>query len=237
VNQSWSIIIFCYNEEKTIGIVIDSVNNFLNYNKLTGSEVIVVDDGSVDGSEKVIMPFLKNSKKIDYIRLAKNMGIGNALMTGYANAKNENVVAVPGDGQFDINELEPFINFPEKTFISFYRKELRNYSRYRKIITEANKLFNKYLLSLDLKDVNWVKAYKTKDLKEIDLKLESSLIGSEICAKLAMKKYSIIESVSVYHNRLGGKSRGASLKTLSQAAKDLIKLIFIIKMFKKVQNK
>lgn len=215
----------------------DSVNNFLNCNKLTDSEIIIIDDGSVDGSEKIIRPLLLNNKRVNYIRFAKNMGIGKALLAGYKNSKKENAVAVPGDGQYDINELKSFINFPEKSFISFYRQELNNYSVYRKIITKLNKLFNKYLLSLDINDVNWVKAYKTKDLKEIDLQLDSSLIGSEICAKLIAKNYSIIESKSVYHNRIGGKSKGASLKTISQATKDLIKLAFIVRKFKKEQNK
>ena len=236
MNQSWSIIIFCYNEEKTIGIVIDSVNNFLNYNKLTNSEIIIIDDGSTDGSEKIIRTYLKNYERITYIRFPKNQGIGNALLAGYKNSKKENVVAVPGDGQFDINELKSFINFPEKSFISFYRQDLRNYSIYRKVISKLNKVFNKYMLNLDINDVNWVKAYKTKDLKEIDLRLDSSLIGSEICAKLIMKKHSIIESESVYHNRVGGKSKGASLKTISQATKELIKLVFIVRKFNKVQN-
>jgi len=236
LNQSWSIIIFCYNEENSIDIVIESVNNFLDSNELNESEIIVIDDGSIDGSEKIIRTILQNNERINYIRLPKNMGIGKALLTGYRNAKNINVVAIPGDGQFNINELQPFLNFSERSFISFYR-QLKNYSVYRKIITGANKLFNKYVLSLDIKDVNWVKAYKSKDLEEIDLKLDSSMIGSEICAKLIMKKYSIIESMSVYRNRVGGKPRGASLKNLSQAAKDIVKLAFIARKFKKEQKK
>ncbi|MEO6694994.1 MAG: glycosyltransferase family 2 protein [Ignavibacteria bacterium] len=233
MNQSWSVIIFCYNEEDTIGNVIEKSNEFLTKNKISESEIIVVDDGSTDGSEKIIRSCLLKFNKINYIRLPKNMGIGKALSTGYENSRNENVVAIPGDGQFDINELKPFINFPEKSYISFYRGGFTRYSNYRKIISRTNKFFNKLFLYLDAKDVNWVKAYKTGSLKQMNLKLESSLIGSEICAKLNLMNYSIIESPSVYHIRAGGKSRGASIKTLSQAGKDLIKLASTVRNFKK----
>lgn len=236
MNQSWSIIVFCYNEENTIGTVIDSVIDFFKINNIEKSEIIVVDDGSNDGTESIISTIIKNGEELKYIRFPKNMGIGKALLTGYKNASNENVVAIPGDGQFDISELKPYINFPEKSFVSFYRKELNHYSSYRKLITKTNRQFNKNLLSLNIKDVNWVKAYKSKDLEKIDLKLDSSLIGSEICSKLAVKKFSVIETESVYHKRMGGKSRGASLKTLSQAVSDIVKLSFVIRKFRKEQT-
>src|SRR5207249_11984023 len=47
-----------------------------------------------------------------------NQGIGQALRTGYNAGIKENICAVPADGQFDVAELIPYLNVPEKTFRS-----------------------------------------------------------------------------------------------------------------------
>lgn len=231
-NQSWSIIIFGYNEESTVGNVVESVVKFFTENSVRDFEIIVIDDGSSDNSEKVIRSLCKNYPFIKSIRHEVNLGIGPSMIRGYNEAKKENVIAIPADGQFDINELRPYINFDERSFLSFQRQQT-NYGLYRKIVSRTNELFNRKLLSMNVKDVNWVKAYKNSDLRGIDLKLRSSLVNTEICSKLRIMNYKITEIPSVYHSRIGGKPRGASFKTVSQAIGELIKLVFIIRAFRK----
>ncbi|MDQ3020507.1 MAG: glycosyltransferase family 2 protein [Bacteroidota bacterium] len=233
MNQSWSIVVFGYNEEKTISPLIEKIYSFLISNNLNESEIIFIDDGSSDGTENIVKDFKRKYEIIKYIRHPKNLGIGPTLLSGYNKADKENVIAIPADGQFNIDELNPFINFSQRSFISFYRQEMKDYTIYRKLITRINKLLNKYFLKLELKDINWVKAYKTRDLKEIDIKLRSSLVGSEICAKLNLKEYVAIEVLSVYHERTAGKARGASIKMISKAVTELIEIIHIVHRFKK----
>ena len=88
-------------------------------------------------------------------------------------------------------------------------------------------------MGIRLRDVNWIKAFKTNELKSFDWKLTSSLIESELCSKLLIKGNSVIEVVSVYHPRQAGMSKGASLKIVIQALKETLKLIFIISFFKR----
>ena len=63
MNQSWSVIIFGYNEGKTLSSVSCKVNNFLIDNKIYDSEIIVVDDGSDDGSEAMIKDLQKRIER------------------------------------------------------------------------------------------------------------------------------------------------------------------------------
>ena len=56
-----SVIIPCYNEEKTIEKVINEVNNYNSINK----EIILVDDGAIDQTRKIIESIKQdNLKKI-----------------------------------------------------------------------------------------------------------------------------------------------------------------------------
>jgi len=227
--QSWSIIIFCYNEEHTIASVFNSVFDLLKRNSVPNFEVVIVDDGSTDGSVEKIKHL--QSEFPEHIKIffhQKNKGIGYALRAGYNLAQYENISAVPADGQFDVKELLPYLNVPEKTFISFYRKENLQYTLFRNILSYLNKKINYFFIGISLKDVNWVKIYKTKEIRKFPWKIKSSLIESEICAKLLRNGNKVQEVISVYHPRKAGESKGASIKILLQAMKETIKLIFIM---------
>ena len=86
-------------------------------------------------------------------------------------------------------------------------------------------------------DVNWVKIYKNEGLKSLDLRIKSSVVESEICAKLLLEGYEIKEYKSRYLDREGGKSKGASLKIVVQAAKEVLKLVKEMRRYRKKSRK
>ena len=233
--QSWSIIILCYNEQGNVANVIrDSVfvlKSFTNSER----EIIIVDDGSTDGSineiESEVLKYPEENIKL--IRHGINEGIGMTLKTGYKNARYENVCAVPADGQFNIKELLPFAEIAPQFFISFYRKENQNYSLLRNMLSLFNKLFNKYLLGINFKDINWVKIYKRSELNQLDLQLKSSLIETEICAKLVARGNSFKEIESRYLTRENGVSKGASWKIVKKVLMELLNVYIAVSAFKR----
>ena len=81
VNQSWSVTIFGYIEEKTIADVVKKASAFLSDNNIAEREIIIVDDGSRDDSEQIIRELIKNIHNINYIRHSQNQGIGPALLS------------------------------------------------------------------------------------------------------------------------------------------------------------
>ncbi|MFA5077126.1 MAG: HAD-IB family phosphatase [Candidatus Micrarchaeia archaeon] len=82
-----SVIIPCYNEESTLGAVIaECLKSHIV------SEVIVVDDGSTDGSAKVA-----RESRARLVRHAKNKGKGAAIMSGARAAKNDLLVFIDAD--------------------------------------------------------------------------------------------------------------------------------------------
>ena len=73
-----SVIIPCYNEEKTIIEVVNSVKKYLQEN----DEIIVIDDCSTDNSFEIIKLLAKSNKDIKSIFSKKNLGKGGALKKG-----------------------------------------------------------------------------------------------------------------------------------------------------------
>jgi dolichol-phosphate mannosyltransferase len=230
--QSWSIIIFSYNEAGTLRSVIESVEWFFDTIGCVRNEVVIVDDGSTDNSREIVKATAEEFPNIKAVYHSKNLGIGHALRSGYAAVQYENVSAVPGDGQFNVAELVPFASLSPKTFVSFYRVENTIYSRGRNILSFVNKKLNAKFLGLEIRDVNWVKIYKRADLAELDVRMTSSLVESEICAKLLLGKSRLIESKSVYHPRKAGKSKGASFPVVLQAALETLTLICTVNLYR-----
>lgn len=235
--QSWSILVLCYNEAGSITQVLTDVAQRLPQLSTAEGEIIVVNDGSQDqtheGIEAAMAQFPQT--RWQYVRHETNKGIGPALRTGYARATGDNVVMIPGDGQFDLDELMLHKQLPDETILAFYRVDNTTYTLTRNILSWFNRRLNEWLLGLYIKDVNWVKAYKTKALQALELEVESSLVESEICSKLLYLGHRAVEVQSKYLPRQAGESKGASWAIVLQAFRDIPILFRAFRRFKKKQ--
>ena len=125
------IVIPAYNEEDNI---LKTYNSIVEYNKNNKIkyDVVVINDGSKDSTEKIL-----SENKINHIQLVHNLGIGGAVQTGYKYAyENDYDIAVQfdGDGQHDINYvkyiIQPIIDGKADMVIGsrFIKKEKDNFN-------------------------------------------------------------------------------------------------------------
>ena len=221
--QSWSLIVICYNEQKNI---IPFLNKALNVIKKLSSEkweIIIVDDGSNDGSNSLIKEYIKTKDKIKLYTHGKNYGIGKAIKTGIENCNNENITIIPSDNQFDVNELLKFKFIPPKTIYSLYRQK-KYKSAKRNLLSFFNRLIIKIFFGYKIKDINWIIIFKKNELLKIKLNLESSLIMTEVVIKMLKNKCVLKQFPSKYYKRKYGLSKGASFKIVSKAFLEIIAL-------------
>ena len=228
--QSWSIIILCYNEEGNLRTVVNDLIGTLKKMNVSEFEILIVNDGSTDKSKDVINELSQEIPQIVLKDHVENLGIGQAIRTGLTSAKNENVMVMAGDGQFNLEDLVPHASVKKDTIISFYRVDKGPYTAFRHFISNFNRILNRYILGAKIKDVNWVKIYKKENLNSINLELKSSLIETEIVTKLLKKSINLEEYQTVYLPRLYGEPKGASFKVVSMALMELIRLIFILRV-------
>ncbi|MEI6401223.1 MAG: glycosyltransferase family 2 protein [Actinomycetota bacterium] len=99
-----SVVIPCYNEEATVGTVVAAV-----LASPWVAQVVVVDDGSTDGSRQVLAGI--TDALVEVVLQPRNQGKGAALRTGFARATSEYVVVQDADLEYDPAEfgllLEP----------------------------------------------------------------------------------------------------------------------------------
>jgi dolichol-phosphate mannosyltransferase len=234
--NSYSLGILCFNEAGNIGPTLQKAWEVMS-SLSEDFEILVIDDGSSDGSQEEVRALLPQMPQARLIEHKQNKGIGEALHTFYGSASKDWVVYTPGDGQFDYNELRLVPQLEPGYFVSFYRIENTTYGLFRNILTLFNKQLNRICLGLTLKDVNWVKIYHRSDLQLLDLEVRSSLLESEISAKLFYLGRKIIEIESRYLPREHGQSKGASWNILKKVLKDTLKLIGIVGRFRRKSRK
>src|SRR5688572_21449495 len=99
-----SIFFPAYNDAATIGALVTAALNILP--TLTNDfEVIVVNDGSTDGTGAQLDALAKSHREVRVIHHSRNGGYGAALRSGFAAAQKELIFYTDGDGQYDVSEL------------------------------------------------------------------------------------------------------------------------------------
>ena len=94
-----SFVIPAYNEEKTVGGVIETLKE-----RYPDSEIVAVDDGSSDNT------FREIQKADVVVKHDKNMGIGEAISSGIKRASGDFCVIVDADGQHPLSEIEKVVD-------------------------------------------------------------------------------------------------------------------------------
>src|SRR5262249_45701264 len=97
-----SIVMPCLNEAETLGTCIRKAHQWLDDHGISG-EVIVADNGSLDGSQEIAISFGARLIKVD------SKGYGNALMGGISVACGKYIVMGDADDSYDFSDLSPFI--------------------------------------------------------------------------------------------------------------------------------
>jgi len=202
-----SIIIPVYNEELTVGNIIDRAKWVIQQTELK-NEVVVVDDCSFDRSLEVAK---KHSAKI--YALKQHLGKGYALRAGFAKAKGDIIVTIDSDGSHKPEELLEVLApiLEEKADLVIGSRYLNHKSvAARKLNSFGVKLFNYFIQLLTgvviTDSQSGYRAMKREVLKNQNLKSGEYEIESEMLVKTAKKNFRITEVPISFEQRTYGRS-------------------------------
>ena len=203
-NTKLSIIVPCFNEEKTIEKIIDKIIKYSPYD----NEIIVIDDCSNDKSKQILESEIKN-KISKLIVNEKNYGKGYSVRKGIEAANGDIILIQDADLEYDPSDyfklVEPiiagyadvvygsrFIGSEEKRIL-YYWHSLGN-----KVLTTFSNMFS----NLNLTDMEvCYKVFRSNIIKKIKLKENRFGFEPEITAKIAKQKLRIYEVGVKYYGR------------------------------------
>jgi len=221
---SISVFFPCFNEQENVGKAIEKAITVLE--KLnTEFEVIIVDDGSTDGTGRIADQIAGRDERVKVVHHGRNLGYGAALQSGFKAATKELVFYTDADGQFDIGEMPPLLDLMEQhDIVSCYRLNRRD-SAVRKINGWCWTKLVCLLFGLRIRDIDCAfKLYKREIFDNIELSSTGALIDTEILARAGRKGYSIVQQGVHHYRRKAGEQSGANLRVIGRAFKELLQL-------------
>ena len=220
-----------FNEEGNVENIVKKAKIVLEGLKIK-YEIILVNDGSSDNTEKVINRLASKDTNIVAINHPKNLGYGEALKSGFYNAKYDTLVYTDGDGQFDFSEITKFLEKIEDFDVIVGHRIKRQDPFFRIVFKQGWKLSLFAFFGLTLKDVDCgFKMVKRKVLEKIP-HLESqrgAMINAELVIKAKKAGFKIGQVGVNHYPRLSGKPTGASLNVIFKSYLDLLKLWWKLK--------
>ena len=167
-----SIVIPLLNEEESLAELYQWLTKVLTINRFS-YEIIFVDDGSTDGSWRVIMKLAEKDAQVRGIRFLRNYGKSQALHAGFKAAEGEVVITMDADLQDSPDEIPALYEMITKDnydLVSGWKKK-----RYDSVLAKnlPSKLFNwaaRKTSGLTLHDFNCgLKAYKKEVIKNVEV--------------------------------------------------------------------
>ncbi len=202
-----SIIIPVFNEEKTIKKILQKVNKLDFWSSNVQKEIIVINDSSSDGSEKI----LKENSNL-YSKLVnndKNRGKGFAIRKGLEISKGDYVLIQDADEEYDPNDYSKFIECADKfdadlvigsRFI--YDKYTRSHNFLNKVGNGVITLLFNIIYNTTFTDIYCCYIFFKKDLIKSDrLKSNGFEQHAEILCKLVKNGNKFFEVPVNYNGR------------------------------------
>jgi len=202
-----SIVVPAYNEEHTIGDVIDRLRATLQ--KIGFAyEILVVDDCSRDRSAEISL-----GKHVKVYSLKQHMGKGFALRAGFRKAKGEIIVTIDSDGSNRPEELPLLLNpiLQDNADLVIGSRFSGNAPTSGKRFNAAGvRIFNLLIQILTGAAVSdsqsGYRAMKSEVLENLNLKSGGYEIESEMLVKIARRRFRVREVPVSFEQRTYGRS-------------------------------
>lgn len=221
-----SIVIPIYNEETSIGPLVEEIESVMNKEYIKDYEIIIVDDGSNDKTFEVVKLLHKKLKNIKGIRFNRNFGKSSALSAGFETATGDIIITLDGDLQDNPSEIPKFLKEIGKGYdlVVGWRRQRKDFIT--RIVT--SKIFNllvRILTKVKLHDSDCnFRALRKNLVKELNI---YGGLYRYIPVIANSKGYKITEIEVKHRQRKSGKSK-YGVTRLFKGFFDLLTIKFLI---------
>jgi len=201
---SLSVVMPAYNEKDTIREIVGKV-----LSEGIVKELIIVDDGSKDGTRDILTELASKNPKIKLTFHEKNQGKGGALRTGFGQVTGDVVIIQDADLEYEPAEYKELMQPIQrgKADVVYgsrltFAKPQRAYMFWHRVGNKLVTLFAGLLYNTTLTDIETCyKMFRADLLKDMRIESNGFEIEPEITAKLLRKRLRIYEVPISYYGR------------------------------------
>lgn len=227
MDEQCTIVIPAFNEEACLA---DVLQEALAWAGERNWRVVVVDDGSTDGTRDVSRDFAND--RLTFIRHKVNKGYGGALKTGIASTTTPYVVTIDADGQHDLSDIDRLLAIMESADADLIVGSRPTAKGLQEIYRRVGKLLirgvAKTLLPLKVKDLNsGMKLYRGPLARKYIALCPDSMAFSDIITLVFIsEKRLVLEEPINIRPRRGGVST-ISAQTAFETLMEIINIVVL----------
>jgi glycosyltransferase involved in cell wall biosynthesis len=223
---NFSIVVPIFNEQDNICELYSAITGALDIND-TSYEIIMVDDGSTDGSYSVLQRIAAQEERLKVIRLRRNFGQTAAMSAGFDAAAGAIIIPMDGDLQNDPADIPRLIAKLGEGYdvVSGWRRDRKDTFVTRKIPSMLANALISSLTGVHLHDYGCtLKAYRREVLEGINLYGEMHRFVPALASQFGAR---VTEIPVNHHPRLHGTSKYGISRTL-RVILDLMTVKFLL---------
>ena len=176
------VVIPTYNEVESIGVLLDAL-------KLLPVDILVIDDGSPDGTAE-----LCRARGVEVISRSGKLGLGSAYRSGFAVALDRryaNVIEMDADGSHQVSDLVKMMEWIGTSELLIGSRwvadgAIQNWSKFREYLSKAANAYANVVLSLGIKDTtSGLRIYNADLLNRMDI---STIRSEGYCFQIEMTR-------------------------------------------------
>ena len=217
---SISAVLPAYNEVAVIAQTVRRTHAALRACGVADFQVVVVDDGSRDGTAGAARSVAAELGDIVVVTHDQNQGYGGALRTGFETADREAVFLMDSDAQFDPADLALLLpHWGEDTLVAGYRAR-RQDPLPRRLNHAAFFAVVRATLGPSLRDVNCAFKLFGRSLG-LGLRAQGAMISTELALRARHLGWRVVEVPVPHHPRTTGSATGADPRVVGRAFAEL----------------
>jgi len=219
-----SLVFPVFDEEPNIGRLLDKALA-LAPRLAADFEIVVVDDGSRDGSASLVESRRACDPRIRLLRHSANRGYGAALRAGLRGARGELVFFSDADLQFDLDELVTLLSHARKfDVVAGYRQPRRDPWGRLVLAWGWGRLVNA-LFGLDVRDIDCAfKVFRRPVIEAIPIASVGAFVNTEILVRARQAGFRIHQVPVSHRRRRHGRQSGARPRVILRALLELTTL-------------
>lgn len=218
-----SVVLPAYNEEKNVEAMIIEATSVLE-GVTSDYEIILVDDGSRDGTAEVVRRMMGELPKLRLVQHEVNKGYGAALYSGFTAANRDFIFMADADKQFDLKEIHKLLPLAEEAdLVIGYRPHRRDPLHRRFLGWGWNFLVN-LLFGRTARDVDCAfKLFRREIIDNVPIESRGATFSAEFLVRAKRKGYTIRQVPVTHLPRRAGRPTGGRLDVILRALRELIR--------------